>query len=263
MNDELRSEDNIREIIGNSVTYLNTHYPESNLSSEHTAELEKYAWAETLDALELDERTSIGYTYKALGAGLWALRQAMVFHPYATPTSSASPQVTSSSTLPATTSAHPSETFTRLITQLTMAAGDADTNCAVAGPLIGAWFGYRNLPTEWERELKHREWLLEKADAAGKLLGLSMESPTADPGEASADLSENADVGPGHGSPYDWEGDTDTLIDAGKGSMSKEEIDAVWAVLIENMHSRQGKEIPEAFKPRSKGGKDGDGCIVC
>lgn len=101
-----------------------------------------------------------------------------------------------------------SSVFERVLTELTMAGGDADTNGAVAGSLLGSLLGYSNLTTSWVEDLKYCDWLLAKADAATYLIL-------------------------GEGKPYDYENDTDTLFDAGKGDMSKEELDARWKVLIE------------------------------
>lgn len=73
-----------------------------------------------------------------------------------------------------------------------MAGGDGDTNCAVAGSLLGALIGYSNLPSGWLQDLKHHDWLLSKADAAIYLTT-------------------------GEGAPYSSENDPDNLIDGGKG----------------------------------------------
>ena len=39
------------------------------------AELHKHMYVQDIKDLQLDEHNKIGYTYKALGAGFWALRQ--------------------------------------------------------------------------------------------------------------------------------------------------------------------------------------------
>jgi len=132
--------------------------------------------------------STIGYTYKCLASGIWALRQGI-----------RAMQANASDL---------SSVFERVITELTMAGGDADTNAAVAGSLLGTLIGYSNLTTGWVQDLKHRDWLLAKADAASYLII-------------------------GQGAPYDYHDDIDTTVDAGKGPMSKEEMDARWGVLIE------------------------------
>ena len=38
-------------------------------------ELKKYMYEDSLEKLKLDEDGKIGYTYKCMGAGFWALRQ--------------------------------------------------------------------------------------------------------------------------------------------------------------------------------------------
>ena len=80
-----------------------------------------------LRALELDDGPSIGYTYKCLGAGLWALRSASDFK----------------------------TTIRAVISE----GGDADTNAAVAGALLGCRIGFSALPGEWVAQLEHRSWL--------------------------------------------------------------------------------------------------------
>ena len=139
-------------------------------------------------SLTTQTSSSIGYTYKCLASGIWALRQGVA-------------------AVKSGVQDRPS-VFEKAITELTMAGGDADTNGAVAGSLLGAFLGYTSLTASWVKDLKYREWLLSKADAATYLIL-------------------------GEGTPYDYKNDTDTLFDAGKGNMSKEEMDARWKVLIE------------------------------
>lgn len=129
-----------------------------------------------------------------------------------------------------------SSVFERVITELTMAGGDSDTNGAVAGALLGCLFGYNNLPEQWVRDLKHQDWLISKADAAAYLI-----------------LHE--------GAPYEWETDKDNLIDGGKGDMTKDELDAKWKVLIETLHRRTGDT--EKFEEMERKRKKADeGCLI-
>ncbi|CAK0836666.1 unnamed protein product, partial [Prorocentrum cordatum] len=55
--------------------------------------------------------------------------------------------------------------FCSAVHALTMAAGDADTNAAVAGALLGCAAGARRLPAEWLRACPHHDWLEKIADA--------------------------------------------------------------------------------------------------
>lgn len=82
-----------------------------------------------LDALDLDEGLNpgeedrIGYTLKALGAGFWALAHASSFE----------------------------EGVDRIVHE----GGDADTNAAVAGALLGARDGFSAIPDAWVEGLAY------------------------------------------------------------------------------------------------------------
>ncbi|XP_078677172.1 ADP-ribosyl-[dinitrogen reductase] glycohydrolase-like [Branchiostoma floridae x Branchiostoma belcheri] len=92
-------------------------------------ELQFHMEAEKLSLLKLDERRKIGYTYKTLGAGFWALRQ---------------------------------NDFRKAMTELVMEGGDADTNGAVAGALLGCKLGVKGLPKSWRDKLCYKKWLDEQ-----------------------------------------------------------------------------------------------------
>ncbi|XP_028414474.1 uncharacterized protein LOC114537610 [Dendronephthya gigantea] len=102
---------------------------------EHKKELHEYMFETKLDKLKLGE--SIGYTFKCLGAGFWGFKQ---------------------------------KDFRTAIQQVTMEAGDADTNCAVAGALLGCKLGFNNLPKTWISGLAHRDWLEDHIARYLKLL---------------------------------------------------------------------------------------------
>lgn len=80
---------------------------------------------------DLEEKTSIGYTLKALACAFWALRQ---------------------------------DNFQDAISAIIHEGGDADTNGVVAGALLGAKLGYDNLPTNWVYGLVKRSELEQKVD---------------------------------------------------------------------------------------------------
>ena len=115
------------EFIRNSAfVYTMNYAPESS----HT-ELKKYILAENAKELDLAERNSIGYTFKAMGCGFVALRY---------------------------------KSFSDAIIRITMEAGDADTNGAVAGGVMGAFTGYSKLPANWLSALVHHDWLLAETE---------------------------------------------------------------------------------------------------
>ena len=94
---------------------------QEGLSDEWNEEMQRHAEASDLSKLELDERKTIGYTFKCLGAGLWALRAL---------------------------DASGKASFQSLLNELILAGGDADTNGTVAGALLGCRLGFSQLPKE-------------------------------------------------------------------------------------------------------------------
>lgn len=80
-----------------------------------------------IESLQLDEPDSIGYTLKAMATGIWALNF---------PTS-----------------------YQEGVLKVIHEGGDADTNAAVAGSILGARFGFSGIPEKWVRGLKYRREL--------------------------------------------------------------------------------------------------------
>ena len=103
----------------------------------------------SLADLYLDAPDSRGYVLKTMGCALFLLRSAMRELEGLDPWKRAERRMS---------------LFEELITRLAMAGGDADTNCAVAGALLGAYLGYSCLPTHWRAGLKNGEWLREKIE---------------------------------------------------------------------------------------------------
>lgn len=212
--DEIHSDADIRNTIEAAILPVTSRDPP--LPEEQIEEMRSLIWKDQLSDMELDGRSSIGYTYKCLASGVWALRQGVAAIKEGRNDGAS--------------------VFERVITELTMAGGDADTNGAVAGSLLGTLLGYSNLPKGWTADLKYRDWLVSKADAATYLVT-------------------------GEGAPYDYKNDTDTLFDAGKGDMSKEEMDARWKVLIETLHHRTG-DTEKFAKLEADRKKREEGCVV-
>ena len=82
---------------------------------------------DNIEALDLQNWDSVGYTLKTLAAGLWAY-----WH---------------------------SETFEEGLLAVVRAGGDADTNAAVACAILGAKFGFHAIPSEYVDGLIYREQL--------------------------------------------------------------------------------------------------------
>ncbi|KAG8700029.1 hypothetical protein FRC09_006217 [Ceratobasidium sp. 395] len=122
-------------------------YTPTPLSDTQKTELLEHVYAVDLEWLKLDNRQEIGYTLKCLGAGTWALRQALE---------------TAEDQRPGL--------FERCITEITMQGGDADTNATVAGSLLGAYLTTTHIPQKWTDHLRDVEWLADKTRSAAYLV---------------------------------------------------------------------------------------------
>jgi ADP-ribosylglycohydrolase len=117
---------------------VSAHHPDIAEYFAHTAE-------PSLEVFDLDEGMElgvsgnrIGYTLKALGAAFWALRH--------------------------------SPTFSDGLSAIIHEGGDADTNAAVAGALLGARFGCEAIPQEWREGLVFYRELRARVDKLTALL---------------------------------------------------------------------------------------------
>ncbi|XP_033745095.1 ADP-ribosyl-[dinitrogen reductase] glycohydrolase-like [Pecten maximus] len=113
---------NIKAIINECYDYASKYLE----TDEKKKELMSYLKCTKLKELKLDESGKIGYTYKTMGSGFWALKQ---------------------------------DNFGKAITKLIMEGGDADTNGAVAGAMLGCKLRVGSIPTCWTQNLLHKEWL--------------------------------------------------------------------------------------------------------
>ena len=88
------------------------------------------AYHEGLDSLCLDDEKSMGYTLRTLGAALWAYWHAT--------------------------------SYKEGILKIVLSGGDADTNVAVAGAILGAKYGICHIPDEWRNGLLYASMLHDK-----------------------------------------------------------------------------------------------------
>jgi len=100
------------------------------IATEHKEEFLKHMNVERVKDLHLDDSKVIGYTMKCVGSGFWALKS--------------------------------EQDFKDTLLQLVREGGDADTNGAVAGSLLGCRLGFSELPKEWLIELPNKRWLDKK-----------------------------------------------------------------------------------------------------
>jgi ADP-ribosylglycohydrolase len=100
------------------------------IGNKYDANIEPYitsTLSPRIEDLNLDEPNAIGYTLKALSAGIWAY-----FH---------------------------ATDFEDGLLKVVKEGGDADTNACVAGSILGAKFGYSNIPKKYIDGLKNKEVL--------------------------------------------------------------------------------------------------------
>lgn len=150
---EVHNDEDIRVIVQRGIDVLESH--DTPLEKKHKDELNKLIWQDSLADLRLGDRMAMGYTYKCLASAVWALRQALELAG-----ASKEQDLQNLGSL----------VYQKLITDITMAGGDSDTNAAVAGSALGAFFGHSNLHKPWLDDLRNADWLLSKADAAAYLI---------------------------------------------------------------------------------------------
>lgn len=125
----------LSELVNRSVQKASEYVTDDG----HKKELMNHAMTKSWDKLQLDDRKTMGYTYKTMGAGFYALRN--------------------------------SREFRKTIMELVMEGGDADTNGAVAGALMGCKFGFKKLPEDL-LNFPHRKWLDKKIEKFLVTIGL-------------------------------------------------------------------------------------------
>ncbi|MDU1905994.1 MAG: ADP-ribosylglycohydrolase family protein [Dysgonomonas sp.] len=103
----------------------------ANQYDSRIAEYIELAYQPNVNLMQLDEEGKIGYTLKTMGAGLWAYN-------------------------------HASDFFSGL-SSIIEQGGDADTNGAVAGALLGLKYGYSRIPNNLKNELIGKEILEAKS----------------------------------------------------------------------------------------------------
>lgn len=107
-----------------------------------------YYFTLNLESLKLDEIGKIGYTYKCLGCVLWILDIISSFEKNKNIDKNIDKKLS----------------FEKIIKILCEECGDADTNAACAGALLGAYLGYDDLPKTWLDALPNKKWLDNKID---------------------------------------------------------------------------------------------------
>jgi ADP-ribosylglycohydrolase len=106
------------------------------LYKQYCEELDQSAQS-SLTNLQLGTKP-IGTVFKCMGSGFWALREAASLQQETPPLA-------------------PQEIYRQVMTQLIGEGGDADTNGAVAGSMLGVFLGVEAIPQKWKTELETRD----------------------------------------------------------------------------------------------------------
>ncbi|KAJ3021129.1 UNVERIFIED_CONTAM: hypothetical protein HDU68_009790 [Siphonaria sp. JEL0065] len=127
----------------------------------HVSKIESHVFPDSLQSLELDQHDSIGYTLKCLGSAAYCFSRS--FHP-----KNLDPFELKE--MEGFGNDYKGELFKRIVLELVMEAGDADTNACVAGALLGCRIGFNSLPKDWLDGLQHKEYLEKMVDDICRLM---------------------------------------------------------------------------------------------
>ncbi|OHS97873.1 hypothetical protein TRFO_35834 [Tritrichomonas foetus] len=108
-------------------------------AQNYTQDIQYYNNCRTLQDLNLAGE-GIGYTLKALGSGIWALRYC--------------------------------NSINEGITKIIREGGDSDTNGAVVGALLGAKYGYTGIPEEYIKLMFTGQWMWNEMEPFMGLMGI-------------------------------------------------------------------------------------------
>ncbi|KAF9565796.1 hypothetical protein EC968_004020 [Mortierella alpina] len=121
--------------------------PPPRIQDKWYHELETLCFPENLEGLELGDSEKMGYAFKCIGSGYYSCTRKVDPKP-------SGPEY-----------GGPAGLFRGVLEQVTLEAGDADTNGAVVGSLLGARFGLsEGIPPSWWKNLKHFEWFSSTVD---------------------------------------------------------------------------------------------------
>lgn len=121
----LQGVNNIENLIAEIATEVTEYHPD-------IAEYFARSQNASIEALQLAEPKGMGYTLKTMSAGFWALQHL--------------------------------SSFEDGILKIIHEGGDADTNAAVAGAILGAKFGYKSIPQHWIDELAYKTELEKRVE---------------------------------------------------------------------------------------------------
>ena len=130
------SVDDIEKFSKNNITLLDKEFIEEYelyFNIGYKSDLVNTNLFTELKVGEYSECNKNGYTLVAMAIMVWAVRKAIA-------------------------GCH----YEEIIIEIISAGGDADTNAAIAGAVLGAFFGYKKLPKLWINNTPNKDWLDKK-----------------------------------------------------------------------------------------------------
>ncbi|KAL7720791.1 ADP-ribosylglycohydrolase [Entamoeba marina] len=141
LKDLLDCKTNIEDIIGNSVSFGK----QSLKNEEHIKQFNEFTTPKTLKDMDLcNDRY---FTFKPVGCAIWALKKAHQL---------------------IKTEMNSTKIFENIIMDIIREGGDADTNAAVSGAVIGCYLGQHSIPDNWLK-LKNLKWYINRINGVLKL----------------------------------------------------------------------------------------------
>ncbi|KAF9584367.1 hypothetical protein BGW38_006714, partial [Lunasporangiospora selenospora] len=118
-------------------------YSPEAIQTKWVQELQSSCFPAYLKDLKLDDRREMGYAFKCIGVSYYGATRCVSKDAVTDPVYEGNQGL-----------------FRGVLEQVTLEAGDADTNGAVLGALLGTRFGLEDgIPKSWSNGLQHREWV--------------------------------------------------------------------------------------------------------
>ncbi len=136
---EMQTSSNVDELLSVCIEQARIALLDNTQSvNPHDDELSNWiriAYTGAIDDLHLDNN-KIDYVFKTLSCSIYALQ-----------------------VIKRSIELNRKPSFEKIITKFAKECGNANTNCAIVGSIMGAYVGYSKLPKEWLEVLPHKQWL--------------------------------------------------------------------------------------------------------
>lgn len=135
INNNIHSANNIDEILNKSIDNIRG-LDEFKQNEAELSTWTELAYTKNIANIKLDELTRITYVMKCLACSIYSLQ-----------------------VIKKSLEVNKTPSFKKIITLIAGECGDADSNCAAAGAIMGAYLGYSKLPKDWIEAMPYHEWL--------------------------------------------------------------------------------------------------------